>query len=437
MKRRIWPLLLAVLSLAILASYLVYTEYLVREIRAEATVHTRMYALVQDGLLALDEERQTETLMALQREITEMGVPIVVLDRDGAPSATVNLPFAVDLDDADDRARVLAYVRRLDRRNAPIEYPLGTIHFGPPPITAWLRWIPWLQVAGASLLLLLSFGLIQVSLRAERERLWAAMARELAHQMGTPLSSLAGWTEILKLPAEERMRAGALDRVAEEIGRDVERLERVSRRFELIGKKPDLGPVDVAEVVDELDRYLRPRLPKKAEGISLTHRVPTGLPPVRANRVLLVWALENMMKNALDALASSGRGGHIRVTASLDEEGKERRVRIVVSDDGPGISAEVRETLFEPGVSTKRTGWGVGLSLTRRIVEDLHDGTVIVRDRRGGGASFVVSLPVDSGYRPVDAPSGARRAASETPSPRDVMMRTTGGAEAARPKPEA
>jgi signal transduction histidine kinase len=394
MKRRIWPLLLAALSLAILGSYLVYTEYLVREIRAEAAVHTRMYARVQEGLLSVDPQQGTDALWALQHEITQMGVPLVVLDAAGLPVASVNLPFEADLGDLEDRARVVEYVRRLDRRNAPIEGPLGTIHYGPPPITSWLRWIPWLQVAGATLLLGLAFGLVQISLRAERERLWAAMARELAHQMGTPLTSLTGWIEVLRLPAEERARAGALDRVADEIGRDVERLERVSRRFELIGKKPELGPVSVAEVVDELDRYLRPRLPKKGDGITLTHRVPEELPAVRANRVLLIWALENVLKNALDALSSSGQRGHIRISASVDEEHPDR-VRIVVSDDGPGIDPLVKDRIFEAGVSTKPAGWGVGLSLTRRIVEDLHDGTISVRDRRGGGAAFVVLLPID------------------------------------------
>lgn len=388
MKRRLWPVLLAILSLAILGSYLVYTEYLVREIRAEAAVHTRMYARVQEGLLGSQQE--TATLMALQDEITQMGVPIVLLDADGQPSAVVNLPFQADLRRSEDRARILAYVARLDRRNRPIEGPLGTIHYGPPPITNWLRWIPWLQVAGASLLLLLAFGLIQVSLRAERERLWAAMARELAHQMGTPLSSLAGWVEVLRLPRGEQERMAPPAHVAEEIGRDVERLERVSRRFELIGKAPALAPVSIAEVVDELDRYLRPRLPRRAQGIALTLRVPGGLPPVRANRVLLVWALENVLKNALDALASRGGGGHIRVAASRDDD---EHVRVVVSDDGPGIAPEVRDTLFEPGVSTKPAGWGVGLSLTRRIIEDLHGGKVSARERKGGGTSFVVSLP--------------------------------------------
>lgn len=398
MRRRLWPLLLAILSLAILGSYLVYTEYLVREIRAEAAVHTRMYARVQEGLLAVDPQQETATLMALQEEITQMGVPIVVMDVEEQPVATVNLPFEADLADPADRARIVSYVRRLDRRNVPIQGPLGTIHYGPPPITAWLRWIPWLQVAGATLLLGLAFGLIQVSLRAERERLWAAMARELAHQMGTPLSSLSGWVEVLRLPESERARLSAPGHVAEEISRDVERLERVSRRFELIGKKPELGPVSVAEVVAELDRYLRPRLPTRTHGIALSHRIPDDLPAVRANRVLLVWALENMLKNALDALASRGGGGHIRIAAVREDD---EHVRLVVSDDGPGIAPEVRDTLFEPGVSTKSSGWGVGLSLTRRIIEDLHGGTVSARERKGGGTTFVVSLDVADGAHAV------------------------------------
>ncbi|HUF11748.1 MAG TPA: HAMP domain-containing sensor histidine kinase [Longimicrobiales bacterium] len=416
MRRRLWPLMLAILSLAILGSYLVYTEYLVREIRAEAAVHTRMYARVQEGLLAVDPQQETDALWALQHEITQMGVPIVVMDLDNQPVAVVNLPFEADLGDEADRERVRAYVRRLDRRNVPIEGPLGTIHYGPPPITSWLRWIPWLQVSGATLLLALAFGLIQVSLRAERERLWAAMARELAHQMGTPLSSLAGWVEVLRLPDAERARLAAADQVAEEISRDVERLERVSRRFELIGKKPRLGPVRVADVVDELDRYLRPRLPTRTHGIALSHRVADDLPAVRGNRVLLVWALENVLKNALDALASRGGGGHIRIAASREDD---RHVRVVVSDDGPGIAPEVKDSLFEPGVSTKPDGWGVGLSLTRRIIEDLHGGRVSARERKGGGTTFVVSLEVAEGA------SGVGRQASETADPRAVAIPTS------------
>lgn len=387
MKRRAWPFFLALLSLAILGSYLVYTEYLFRAIREEAAVHSRMYAHVQEGLNSAEPASETEALRALQLEIRRLGVPIVVLDAAGQPIAAANLPFEADPMDPRDHGRILELVERLDRRNPPISGPAGTIHYGPPPVVAWLRWVPWLQVGGALLVLLLAGGMVQVSLRAERERLWAAMARELAHQMGTPLSSLSGWVEVLGLAPEERHRLADEAQIAGEIGRDVERLERVSRRFELIGKKPRLKPVAVADVLRELESYIRPRLPRRGRDTILTTRVETGLPAVRANRVLLVWALENIVKNALDALA--GRPGRIRLAAVRGDGGG---VRILIADSGPGVPPELRGRIFEAGVTTKPGGWGVGLSLSRRIVRDLHGGRIEVRPRRGGGTLFIVAL---------------------------------------------
>lgn len=390
MPRRHWPAALALLSIVILGSYLLYTEFLVREIRAEAEVHTRMYALVQHGLLSFEPGAELQTLVALQAALTELGLPMVAVNAAGEPYAVANLPFTVDLAEPAGRRRVLEYATQLDRHNAPIEEPgSGTIHFGPPPVVGWLRWVPWLQVGGAVLLLGVSLGLVRANGRAERERMWAAMARELAHQMGTPLSSLSGWLEVMRLPPEERAALVAPDRIASEVGVDVERLERVSRRFELIGKPPALEPVPVAEVVRELEEYMRPRMPRLAAGVELRARVKRGLPPLRANRVLLVWALENLVKNALDALA--GRGGRIRVAATLAGA---KRVRIYVADTGPGIPPAFWNRLFEPGASTKPGGWGVGLSLARRIVEQQHRGRISARPRRGGGTVFEVQIPV-------------------------------------------
>lgn len=216
--------------------------------------------------------------------------------------------------------------------------------------------------------------------------MWSAMARELAHQMGTPLTSLKGWHEVLGLPAEERARMVSDARLAREVGADLDRLERVSRRFELIGKPPALSAVTAESAMRELERYLKPRL-SKAPPVLLHVRVWPNLPAVEANQVLLVWALENLVKNALDALA--GRGGRIRVAAFPREGG----VRFMVSDNGPGIDPDVRDRLFEPGVSTKPGGWGVGLSLARRIIEEVHGGTIRSLGRPGGGARFDIDLP--------------------------------------------
>ena len=218
----------------------------------------------------------------------------------------------------------------------------------------------------------LLFFLTRSAVRAERELLWAATARELAHQMATPLSALAGWVEVLKLAPSERAALVDAERIAAEIGADVERLERVSRRFELIGQTPTLEAVPVAAVVNELESYLRPRLPRLGGEVRLRARIRPGLPPVRGNRVLLVWALENLVKNSLDALAGRG-GGQIRIAAAA--VGPDR-IRFSVADTGPGIMTAARERIFEPGYSTKLGGWGVGLSLTRRIMSKICTGGV-------------------------------------------------------------
>ncbi len=394
MSARQWPVALALLAIAVLGSYLLYTEQLVREFRTEAEVHQRMYALVQQGLLSTEPDAQLQALADLQGELTRLGVPIVALNTEGVPYAVANLPFDVDLADSTDLARVLEYVAVLDERTPPIvEAERGSIHFGSPPIIGRLRWAAMLQVAGGVLLLFVGYVVVRAALRAERERMWSAMARELAHQMGTPLTSLRGWHEVLQLPASERSQMVTDTRLARELGADLDRLERVSRRFELIGKPPALSPVRPEAVLRELEQYLRPRLPRAGGGVELRVRRVAELPDIDANRVLLVWALENCVKNSLDALA--GRGGRIRLAAFRQDDG----IGFLVSDDGPGVDPAIRDRLFEPGVTTKPGGWGVGLSLARRIVEDVHGGRIRVADRPDGGARFEVTIPRTGGRR--------------------------------------
>lgn len=388
MNTRHWPVVLALLAIAVLGSYLLYTEQLVREFRIESEVHKRMYAIVQQGLLSTEPGAELEALTDLQAELMKLGVPMVAVNTEGEPYAVANLPFEANLSDPADRQRVMQLVAVLDQRNPPIvESSLGSIHFGSPPVIGRLRWAATLQVGGAVLLLFVGFVVVRSALKAERERLWSAMARELAHQMGTPLTSLKGWHEVLRLAPEERVQMASDARIAREVGADLDRLERVSRRFELIGKPAALAPVKADAVLRELESYLRPRLPKAGPAVELKVRVAPHLPPMQANHVLLVWALENIVKNALDALA--GRGGRIRVGASRAGTG----VRFLVADDGPGIEPEVRDSLFEPGVTTKAGGWGVGLSLARRIVEEVHDGKLRGGNRPGGGARFELRIP--------------------------------------------
>jgi signal transduction histidine kinase len=391
MNRRFWPAALAIAALLVFGSYLAYTQYLVRQINAQVAVHTRIYSLVQRALLQDIDE--LEALLDMQATLHALDVPIVIFSPSGQIYGAVNLPFGDTLVTTEDTALVRRFAAVLESRNPRNKASVpgaGNVYWGDPPLLAWLRWVPYLQVGGALLLVLVTVAMLRASMRAERERMWAAMARELAHQMGTPLSSLSGWLEVLALPDEARSAMASTEHIAEVIRSDVERLERVSRRFELIGKKPSLEEVDVRTVVSELEDYFQPRLPKLGHhGIRLRARVSEHVPLIRANRVLLAWALENVVKNAVDALG--GRGGNIVIAAHAGAEGA---VHVHIADDGPGIAPAVRDRIFEPGVSTKSAGWGVGLSLTRRIVEELHGGHITVRARKNGGTVFDIALPL-------------------------------------------
>jgi signal transduction histidine kinase len=388
MSRRYSPAALAILALFLFGSYLVYTQHLVRQIREQSLILTEMFAAVQRGLVSLDDDAQLGALWELQESLRQLGVPLVATDPDGRITAAENLPLQDGLETTVGRRRVQDYAAQLHRRHRYVTTPnVGTVYYGDPPIVGWLQWVPWLQVSGGILLVLIAVAIIRSNVRAERERMWAAMARELAHQMGTPLSSLAGWIEVLHLPREQRAALATEDHIGSVISADVERLERVSRRFELIGKRPALQTIEVDKVLRELEDYYRPRLPRLGGGIDLRVRIRQGLPAVQANAVLLVWALENIVKNAIDALA--GRRGKILLSVSGDRE----RLHVRVSDNGPGIAPEVRNRIFEPGVSTKSGGWGVGLSLTQRIIEELHGGRITVHERKRGGTTFDIELP--------------------------------------------
>lgn len=391
MPRRYWPTALGLLAAATLGWYLVYTQLLVREMRRDAVVHSRIYVTLLRGLQDPSEGAAERTLLELSAEVQRLGIPIIVTDAEGVPAAAVNLPFSIEPSAPAGRRRIEAYTRVLARRNAPIVEPgLGTIYFGDPPLVRRLQWVPWLQV-GALLAFLTAAGwIIRHNWRTERERIWAAMARESAHQMGTPLSSLTGWVEILRLPPEERDDLTSLPTVAAEMEADLDRLEKVARRFEWIGRPVRRDPVDVRALLRGLERYVRVRLPQLGRSVELFVEVPDECPPVLGSAVLLEWALENLIKNALDALA--GSGGTIRIHAGLYSA---RRVALFVEDDGPGIAPAVRSRIFEPGVTTKNGGWGVGLSLARRIVEDVHGGRLILAPAERG-AAFVVSLPIAS-----------------------------------------
>jgi signal transduction histidine kinase len=380
MRRGAPEFLVGLLLAILLASYVVYTQRVVRELRREALRSSQMYARVFRAQSDTSEAAGTQALLDVSKTIVAQGVPIIVTNPAGRPTASANLPPDV----AGDEARVREYVSSLDRQNAPVVDSLvGQIHYGNTPLVNWLRIIPALQAATAFVLLLAAISLVRARGNAERERVWAGMARESAHQLGTPLSSLAGWVELL----EEGESLPATRTVASNMRADIERLDRVAHRFERIGRERRTETVDLDALVDRITAYFRARVPTLAHAVAIEVAAHAERVSVRGDAVLLEWAFEVLVKNAVDALA--GRGGRIVVAAHARPVGG---AVVTVSDDGPGIPRELRARIFEPGFSTKQSGWGIGLSLARRIIEESHGGTLRLAsaDR---GASFEIILP--------------------------------------------
>lgn len=385
------PVALAVVFLALLVWYMVYTGQIVRSRQADAETFTRIYAEVLEGLTSQEPGAGFAALTNLQKELVELGVPFVVTSEPGRRYNThANLPFEVsNPPTAGDVERILRYADELDMRNEPEGDPNSQlVHYGITPEAARLEWMPLLWATGLVLTVLLAVTVFRYQRRSVAERAWTAMARELAHQLGTPISSLQGWVEVLGLSREERPADMRQVEVAAAIGEDLVRLERVSRRFELIGRDPELERVSLKSVIAELRDYLEARLPRLGPGVALHVDVPDDLPDVRGHEVLLAWALENVVKNALDAVA--GTGGSITISARAGEPGW---VVLRIRDTGPGVPYEIRDRVFDPGVTTKSGGWGVGLTLTRRIVEGVHRGRIELLERGGRGVAFQARLP--------------------------------------------
>lgn len=377
--RRGAPLLVAFAVTLLLAWYVVYTQRVVRDLRREASRSGQMYARVYRALGDPNEDANA-ALLDLSRHIREMGVPVIVTDARGRPAAAANLPF----DEPLESPRVAAYVGVLDEQNMPVVEPgVGVVHYGNTPLVRGLRVIPLVQAGMLGLVLLFGAYAFRARGRAEREMVWAGMARESAHQLGTPLSSLAGWLELL----DERGGDPMTDRALAHMRGDLERLDRVARRFERIGRPPKREPVDVGGLADRVAAYFRSRVPTLAHTILITADRDEEGTTIQADPVLIEWALESLVKNAIDALA--GRGGRIGIAVRSMPEGG---VRLRVADDGPGIPRELRARVFEPGFSTKDAGWGIGLSLAKRIVEENHGGrlSLLPTDQ---GAAFEIILP--------------------------------------------
>ncbi len=385
------------LAVIIVTAFLIYTQlYVVQPMRQEARRMGEFYAFMQ-SVAALDTiEVKGFYKDVIFDTVQNPNFPVVITDEQGLPRywKAVGIPF--DDHSPEILGKVMDKAYALDQENDPLpfEWPLKKepeiwhLHWGASALEKRLNWLPWV-VFGVTILFTgggyLGFRYIK---NREQRSIWVGMARETAHQLGTPLSSLYGWLALLKDELDagnDREGSQKLKNILGEMDRDTSRLDKIASRFSLIGSTPELRLDRVRDVVAETAGYLRARLPENVQIVEELDDVPV----VPLNRELLGWAFENLFRNAADAM--EGRGGRIDVSSRLEEH----RVVIEVRDTGKGMPSHMFKQVFLPGTSTKKRGWGLGLAFVKRIVEDYHSGKVYIKESvLDRGTTFVVLLPL-------------------------------------------
>lgn len=388
-------------SILILA-FMIYTQiFVVRPARQMARHMIELYAFsyklaMVDTVVVAESDSDIQIIF---ETIRQSDFPVVITDKDGNPQVWKNIGISPELRTPEAINEVREIARTLDLANPPLPMHMRYIgdrflHYGDSTLLDRLSWLPVVALLATGLFVGIGYGGFRHIKNSEQRSIWVGMARETAHQLGTPLSSLAGWNELLKgeiervdesTPEELEER---LSRIVREMEDDTSRLTKIASRFSQIGSTPELRVGNLGEVISETADYLRNRLPSEV----LLEYAPGAMPPLPMNRELLGWAFENLFKNAADAL--EGReSGWIRISTKVREEGQ--WVDVIVEDNGKGIQPNAVKQVFLPGYSTKKRGWGLGLSFVKRIVEDYHKGKIEVVDSLPGrGTTFQVSLPV-------------------------------------------
>jgi hypothetical protein len=351
-------------------------------------------------LAANDNTSGGEVQIIFEEVIKKANFPVVIADINRQPVFWRNLDGIVDNDpspEALEKVKKIAIEMRDSKGETPLMFGETTIsyfYYGDSPVIRQLQWMPFVEIGLVGAFILIGFVGFQNIRRSEERHIWVGMAKETAHQLGTPISSLMGWLEIFggcNGTINETERGSKIDEaeIASQMKTDVNRLQRVANRFGQIGSIPELREVDLNALLEETACYYRRRLPFEGQGIQINCRL-TKLPPLLLNGELLTWAVENLIKNSLQAV--DPKEGRVEVVSNLAKDSSSVIVQVI--DNGPGIPPGIARKLFRPGFTTKKRGWGLGLTLARRIVEEYHHGKIILLKSRPGETIFQIALPV-------------------------------------------
>lgn len=376
--RRIKFLLILGAAFIVAMSFFV-SEHLVSDLKLEELRKMQVWAEAMRSLNSADEN--TDLSLVLTVLDGNNTIPVIVTDSKGAINSFRNISIDVDEDSLSVLHGLISGMRgngniiRIDLGNdVPDEYI--EVCYSDSLILKQLAYYPYVQLSVVVLFFLVCLIAILSSKRAEQDRVWVGLSKETAHQLGTPISSLMAWTEVLreKYPNDELLP---------EMEKDVTRLRTIAERFSKIGSTPEPKTDDLVNLLDKVVSYIKRRTSNKVQFICNFTKRPIY---VQMNSPLIEWVIENLCKNAIDAMNGAG-------TITINVINNDDRVIIDVSDTGKGIGKSFFTTIFEPGYTTKKRGWGLGLSLAKRIMEQYHKGRIYVKSSEPGkGTTFRIEL---------------------------------------------
>jgi nitrogen-specific signal transduction histidine kinase len=395
---------LLITSVLVVIGTLLYSHRLVDELKNR---EQRIALLLGDAVRYFKNTDDFDATLYLKvvEYTRNSNVPMIITDRDDMPSAdtanyknfNINISFDTTLDEKAQRAFLQKEMRRMDKIYNPIrityvdpdthkESVTNYIHYGDSIILSKIEELPFIQLLLGAVVVVIGYLSFAYLKRSEQSNIWVGMSKETAHQLGTPLSSLLGWAEMLRLNATDPIQ---VDSIASEIEKDIERLNRIAVRFSKIGSRPDLKEQNIVTVISGVMGYLENRMPRLGNNIVLSLDTSEDEIILPVNRELFEWVMENLIKNATEAIET--QTGSIRVSIHYHE--KTKSATIDITDTGKGLEGRQKKDIFRPGYSTKSRGWGLGLPLAKRIIEEYHDGKLFVKESTPGkGTTFRIKL---------------------------------------------
>ncbi|MBO8130232.1 MAG: HAMP domain-containing histidine kinase [Candidatus Marinimicrobia bacterium] len=364
---------LFVLAILLIIWLLFYTKSLVDSLRKESENFLRFYAEVY--VKAATDYSPEDFSFIFDQIIKRVSIPMVITQNiNSKPTAWRNIGIE-KVNTRDDTLKIIKIVRKMDEVNPPIplrygDYLLGYIHYGDTELIKRLQIFPYVEIGIVGLFILLGYLGFHYIRSSEKRSIWVGMAKETAHQLGTPLTSLIGWIEVLE-------NESISEEIKTEIKRDIDRLKKVANRFSQIGSKPVFGEYRLNDLIEEVIDYFKKRLPQLGKGVVLRFR-PLNDVKARVNADLITWSMENIIKNAIDSVSET-KNPEVEVILSQTNDDK---VIIDVIDNGRGILKKNFKNIFRPGFSTKKRGWGLGLSLVKRIIEEYHKGKIFIKESK-------------------------------------------------------